>query len=402
MHAWWGVPVDKPRIAVACLSHPVENSPAVKGITHFLADRGTHPELIVDRLSIDRSFVIPGVRIHHALRFATPRILDKLCRPLVRAATKRRRLSALERLLPTCDFCYAIEMHSLRLIHEAGFPLERTGYFSLESEAAMRGMDRAAVNALLGGCAFRVIQSPERADGLNAYLGAHHEFEYLPVALRPYDAPERAILPPHEGIRLVHSGYFAPWAGLTDILTAFRDMPRASLPPVSLLLQGHSRGAERYRADIERLASAQPDVSVDTGFYNDELHRDLLAGHHIGLALYDGKADSPNWQHLLFSSGKIASYLWAGLAVITNIRVPHTQHPPFLSVKQLTPSSLYRAIRHYLEASETYRADARRFADTYYNLDSALTPLLAKTLAGVSVEPHPEATDYDNACARQP
>ena len=67
----------------------------------------------------------------------------------------------------------------------------------------------------------------------------------------------------------------------------------------------------------------------------------------IGVALYSNVNNTINWQNLIFSSGKIANYLWAGLAIITNIESDITLKPPFLKISNLEPRELNQALQQY-------------------------------------------------------
>jgi hypothetical protein len=79
-------------------------------------------------------------------------------------------------------------------------------------------------------------------------------------------------------------------------------------------------------------------------------------------------------------SGKIAAYLWAGLAVITNIRYDLTCDAPFLYVENLSPESLRTALDRYRAAPDRYHRKAMEIAEQYYDIRKYLDRIWERIL----------------------
>jgi hypothetical protein len=94
---------------------------------------------------------------------------------------------------------------------------------------------------------------------------------------------------------------------------------------------------------------------------------------------------SSNWNNLIFSSGKIATYLWAGLAVLTNIDHPLTKSPPFLYIPEITSEAILNALHTYQTSIIDYQNAAFKCAKKYYNLDISMGNIY-KTILTKSVE----------------
>ena len=389
------------RIAILSYHYSVEFSPTIKALATYLAGQGHRVEIFTDRLCRSKTFRLRGVAVHtnsttrpHFAR----RLLSRMLRdfhlrpPNPRVGDGEFRASALPQVR-RADWVICVDSHSLESLWRDGFNLRRVVYICLEGLQDFCYLsDRPrVVKRLLTSCAFCIAASGARAADIMKELNATIDFEYLPVSLRPDTTPldPRPRLSADGPIRLVYSGYFADWALLPDLVRAFQGILR-TIPFATLLLQGHHVYTDDHVDMIRGLVRQVPGVTIDTAFYNDGEHRELLCQHDVGIALYahqghEAAQTNPwvydNWQNLLFSSGKIASYLWAGLPVLTNIRDAACDRPPFLKVSDISARALIDAVGRLFEQQAVYRSAARRCADEHYNFDRHMDRIMERLCA---------------------
>ena len=103
---------------------------------------------------------------------------------------------------------------------------------------------------------------------------------------------------------------------------------------------------------------------------DEEDHSIFLSGMDIGLVFYKNIDDSINWKNMFFSSHKLASYLWAGLAVMTNIESQYTDQPPFIKITRFTKEEIWTAVKKYEKEPQRYHDSAREMAKQLFNLDN--------------------------------
>ena len=373
------LPYGKPnmRIAIVSIRYGIEVSPVVKGIALYGQQREDAVTILVDRLYRDPSFHLQGILVntlvpvwlekaHAKVRGWRPfrgrsRILSALSRLQEEEIVRKLRSRA-----KTFDFVFSVEIGPLRFLTEAGFDLGRVAFLSLESVDSLQHYDRRTVNALLSQVAFCMIQSPAREKDLIDYLGISLDCEFLPVSMMPPRHRRKKSRTGAKPLRLVHSGYFAPWSNVLELVEAF--LSPGSPDNVELVLQGHFMGTEDYRDKVLGEARSSDRIRIDTNYYDDDAHAQFLAQFDIGIAFYPNVRVSKNWENLIFSSGKIAAYLWAGLAVITNIRHDLTCDAPFLYVENLSPESLHKALDRYQAAPDRYHRTAIEIAERHYDI----------------------------------
>lgn len=365
------------RIAIVSARYGIEISPVVKGIALYGKQREDTVTILVDRLWRDPSFHLQGIPIHTLV----PVWLEKAqaivrgWRPfrgqsrILSALGYMQRKETVRRLrsrASTCDFVFSVEIAALHLLAEAGFDLGQVAFLSLESMDWLQHYDRRTVNALLSEAAFCMIQSPARGKDLIDYLGISLDFEFLPVSMIPPRHKRKKSQTGVKTLRLVHSGYFAPWSNALELVEAF--LRSGFSDDVELVLQGHFMGTEDYRDKVLQGAHGSARIQIDTNYYDDDAHAQFLAQFDVGIAFYSNVSGSKNWENLIFCSGKIAAYLWAGLAVITNIRHDLTCDAPFLYVENLRPESLRKALNHYRAAPDRYHRTAIEIAERHYDI----------------------------------
>jgi len=386
------IPYGRPnimRIAIVSVRYGIEVSPTVKGIALYGQQRGDAVTILADRLCRDPSFHLQGIlintlvpvwleRTHAKVRAWRPfrgrgRILSVLNwmgeKEIVRELRSRAK---------TFDFVFGVEIVALHCLAKAGFDLGQVAFLSLESTGLLEHYARVTVNALLSRVAFCMIQSPARRQNLIDYLGISLDCEFLPVSMVPPRHKRKRSQTEAKTLRLVHSGYFAPWSNVIELVEAF--LSPGFPDNVELVLQGHLMGTEDYYDRVLGKVHGSGRIRIDTNYYDDDAHAQFLAQFDIGIAFYPNVSGSKNWENMIFSSGKLAAYLWAGLAVITNIRHDLTCDAPFLYVKDLSPESLRKALDRYRAAPDRYHKTAREIAKRHYDIRKYLDKIWERIL----------------------
>lgn len=378
----------QPTVTVVVRRYGLETSPTVKGICAYFADRGTRCLIITDELLRERSFTIPGTELLIAVphRWSTAReesaarwlkrvpflrgrLLQRV-REMFRIGREQRFRAALAATIPADSIIYCIEFHSLRSALASGIDPSSIVYVSLELEQQMLPYPAEECRRQLESCRGCIVQSQERAADLNRFLGSSIQFSLLPVSRIPAPGTPRKA---SERVSLVFSGYFARWSCLEETVSAFLSLHSPSVR--SLMVQGHAVGTEEYYGTVQRMAATDDRITLTTDYFDDDAHLQFLRGFDIGLALYQPDSDIANWNNLVLSSGKIATYAWAGLAIITNIDAPMTKVPPFLFVPSITAEELGRCVELYAGDREQYHRASRELAERYYDLFARMRPI---------------------------
>jgi hypothetical protein len=380
------------KIAIVSIRYGIEVSPVIKGIALYGQQRGDAVTILVDRLYRDPSFHLQGIQINTLVPVWLEKVYANVRRwppfpgrgRILSALNWMREKEIVRKLrsrAKTFDFAFSVEMAALHFLAEAGFELGQAAFLSLESMDLLEHYDRRTANALLSQVAFCVIQSPEREKDLIDYLGTSLDFEFLPVSMTPPRHKRKRSQTEVKTLRLVHSGYFAPWSNVLELVEAF--LSPGSSDNVELVLQGHFMGTENYRDKVIDEARCSDRIRIDTHYYDDDAHAQFLAQFDMGIAFYSNVRGSKNWENLLFCSGKIAAYLWAGLAVITNIRHDLTRDAPFLYVENLRPDSLRKALDCYQAGPDRYHRAAIEIAERHYDIRKYLDRIWERILLQV-------------------
>jgi hypothetical protein len=264
-----------------------------------------------------------------------------------------------------------VEFASLDAVARTGFPLSKAIYLFLEGIACTRPFNRDYVKTMLTNCAFCIIASEERGRDIDKHFGLALDFEYVPVSMRP--PLRKEILANKKGsvekgeLNIVYSGYIAEWSCLGEFIELYRRLPMFERS--RLCIHGHKMGTKRYYKAVVAKVKGMKGVTVDQSYYVGEGYHEFLSRFDIGLAFYKNYINSSDWDNLMFSSGKIASYLWAGMAVMTNILHPLSMRPPFLYVESINEVAVSDAILHYHVDREGYQKAARECAAKFYNIE---------------------------------
>jgi hypothetical protein len=200
---------------------------------------------------------------------------------------------------------------------------------------------------------------------LNDAVGRVLEYQYLPVSTVPH-TPTRRCQFNGSPIKIVYSGYIARWSHLEDFLLAYREIEREM--PVTLTVHGHSYGTNEYLREILALLADLTTARYEKRPMSERAHQAFLEDYDVGVGLYLPVDGNDNWKGLLRSSGKIAAYLWSGLAVLTNLIDDDTRDIPFLFASQPTPNAVCEALRVYQSNRDSYVSGALRYASEHYNI----------------------------------
>ncbi|MDP3014081.1 MAG: hypothetical protein Q8M92_07570, partial [Candidatus Subteraquimicrobiales bacterium] len=180
----------------------IEVSPTVKSVARYLKDQNMRVEILVyNTTNIGRNIQLNGIPIIelkpqawsnllNAIRSMPRNIVAKVIRQIYVRIDKaifnpiatRIALNRLKKRLNNYDLIIAGEWYGLNDLHALGYPLSKVIYLSLEAEDQMANsaVEKQYINDLLSKCAFLIIQSEERKNGLTKYLERDFDFEYLP------------------------------------------------------------------------------------------------------------------------------------------------------------------------------------------------------------------------------
>jgi len=361
-------PKNENKAAVVSFSYSVEVSPTIKNICSYLTEHGWRVEIYVEDLYRETGFRFPKVTLLN-MQESSDRITGSEKKTAFEAFVKNR--------LSGCRIVFAVDFPALDILHRIGFDLAQVIFLSFEGIDYFLEYDREYVSRLIAGCAFGAIQSRERQKTVETYLNAAVDWELLPVALRPskdIDGQKQIA----GLVKIIYSGYFAPWACLLEFLRSFNDSGVSAF--CRLLLHGHFMGTDAYFQTVAALAGEIPNVQVATGYQEEKEYYQMLASHNLGVAIYGMPSATGNFENMIFSSGKIAAYLWNGLAVLTNIDAPVTRKPPFLFLKNLDAESLGNALESYVSRPRSFSKAAVRLAVEQYNFDKYMVPIYRRLL----------------------
>ncbi len=400
------------RIAVVVShSYAMQVSPTVKDICRYLAVQGFDVDIYIDQFyPPDLQFSIPGAEIikaesnilWHLLRFIDRmpinmpnrnsffmRVLHKLFGKEFATGQLRSSLEKfkpiislwqLKKKLKKYDWIFCIEIMALDIVEKSGWDLSHASYLSLESVQLVSKYELEYIRDLFRQISFCIIQSPERGKDFEEYLGLKLDFEYLPVSMLPRIPRNRTVPTPPTSTRILYSGYIAEWAQLLEFLVAYSACDAKARG--MLVLQGHYFGTQKYLEQLQSIASKMEGVVIQTNYLADQEFYDFIDGFDVGLALYKAPDDNPvarvNWDNLIFSSGKIAAYLWSGLAVITNIDSLLSRKPPFLYIDVITAENIAYALKEYESRRSEYRDAALKCANQCYNMERSMIRIIER------------------------
>jgi len=376
--------VKSNRIAVVAYEYPVETSPITVNCCLDLAEKGYQVDLITDELRRDKSFKIPNVRIisfrprllcHSYWHFLMKRRFGKIILKFDKWLFAHR----LKRIINNYHSILCMEFWSLDSVARTGFGLSKVIYLILEGIACTRPYNIDYVKQLLSSCDFCIVPSKERGADIEKYFNLTLDFEYLPISMRSptYEKIiEKKESDSEHKLQIIYSGYFAEWACLREFIDAYQQIP--SFGEHRLYLHGHKVGTEKYYQEVMSRIEKRRHITVDLSFYDSDSYWKYLSKFDIGVALYKNYCNSTDWENLIFSSGKIPSYLWSGLAILTNISHPHTKKPPFLYIDSISSDTISAAIDDYLENIPVYRVAAFEHAKKYYNLHHYMENIVSR------------------------
>ncbi len=163
-----------------------------------------------------------------------------------------------------------------------------------------------------------IIQDAERAKALLAENRPGHDRVLLvpngpsgPANLGKSDFLQRRFGIPHDTQIVLHAGMIGDWVLSSEITRSVRDWP----PGFCLVM--HSNEPRRLdEPDIRQLSDLHEPrltLSLDPVAASDV--DDLISSASIGIAAY-GQGLGPNWDLIVYASGKLGHYLRNGLPVI--------------------------------------------------------------------------------------
>jgi|ERR1035437_1564667 hypothetical protein len=366
-------PPEKHNFAIVCYSYTIEISPFLKNICSYLYENeyGT-TDVYIDN-QITRSNFLPqsGINI---IKFNS--LITDLLTKYILIDKKVLYIILLKLYLKPKlhKKVFAVDYPALDILNRISFPLNRVIFLSLEGTDYMRHIPLKDVVKLLPKCQSHWIASKERGQKINDFLNLNLDFTYFPISQRP---KIENIKTSSSSPKIIFSGYFAKWSMLEDLIDL--NINSFSFYPTTLYLQGHSYGTEKYLEIIKNKTRDQKNIIIDTNYYSDDEHHNLLSDFDIGLAFYKNPSSTDNFENMIFSSGKIASYLWAGLAVMTNIDCELTRKPPFIIIKNLNRDEYVKGIKIFQNNSEEFHKSAYNLAQSKYNFDIYMNKILVNS-----------------------
>jgi len=379
------------RIAIISYKYPISLSPTIKSIISYFTDRSIVVDIFVDQMS--NGFVSDNTNFISLIPILILKFIKKMeskfGKYTICGRSVDRYIFRIYQILESkfvfykissklnknkYVYIFCIEAHSLKKLSQQKNILQSTIYVSLELAAIISEYDKKEVAIALSKCKACLIQSEERGKDLLQYLETKIKIEYLPVSLRPRISEE--AIKCREKTKIIYSGYFAEWACLREFLNEYIKIERND---ILLRLQGHSEGTQAFLEELRLVSENSEKIEFDFRYYSDEKHFKMLSTNDIGLALYKKQINDTNWENIIFSSGKIATYLWAGLPIITNIDEEITRKPPFLYISEITAAKLDESISKYNMDRKVYTRSALQLAENYYNFDKYMD-IIAKNL----------------------
>lgn len=358
-------PLEKNNFSIICYSYSFEVSPFLKSICSYFYDNGFgETDVFIDKLERSNLSSQKGVNI---ITWMSPKLIR-----FFRVDLNVLFFFSLKLLLKENRYKYvlAVDFLSLNLINKNLFPLNEVIFLSFEGTDYMRHFPKQDVVNILSKCQTHLIASKERGKEINDFFRLNINFIYFPISLRPaIEMIKQVSLFP----KIIFSGYFAEWSALGDLIDLFinSDLSNKS----NLYLQGHFYGTDEYLKTIKGKIASQTNIAIDNSYYSDKNHHELLSKFDIGIAFYKNIQGVDNFENLIFSSGKIASYLWAGLAVMTNIDCELTKNFPFIFIGNLEPRNFINGLKIFQNNKDEIYKSAYILAETNYNFDTYMADI---------------------------
>lgn len=371
-------PNAKHDFAIICYLYEIETSPFLKSLCSYFYDKGyDSTDVFVYKLGRSNLLSQKGICV---VKFNSI-IVDVLNKYLL-LSMQVLYVLLLKVYLKTRDYKYifAVDYQSLNFINKVSFPLDKVIFLSMEGTDYMRLYPLSEVLKTLPKCRSYIIASKERGQEINDFLKLNLPFTYFPISLRP---KTQITKPLSSNLNIIYSGYFAKWSALEDLIDSYINSFLAN--QLHLYLQGHFYGTGDYLQAIKTKVDLYSNITIDTNYYSDDEHSVLLSNFDIGIAFYKNLTGTDNFENLIFSSGKIASYLWAGLAVMTNIDCALTKIFPFIFVEDLNAENFQNGLTLFQNNKEEFRRSAYKLAQAKYNFDTYMDEIFQNNF--VNVEP---------------
>jgi len=361
------------KYALVCYSYSIEVSPFLTNLCSYLYENeNVRTDIYLDTLVRHKSFTLDGANLF-ILKFP---YFEKLLNRKI-DFKKKYFVFLLNVFLSFKRYShiFVVDYLALDILRKTNYPLRKVTYISFEGTDYMHGFEKSMIKRSLTKCHSQIIASSERAERINAYLQSNIQFYLFPISIRP-----KRVIKHNESatLKMIFSGYFAEWSAIEELIFLFRHGNYKSA--ASLLIQGHAMGTKDYYTRIKQLAENQENIAVDSGYYTENEHYEMLSNNDIGIAFYKNLTGTDNFENLIYSSGKIASYLWAGLAVMTNIDCPLTHRRPFLFVREFSMVDFTESCNKYQNNRNSFKESAFRLANEKYNFDTYMADFMNENL----------------------
>jgi hypothetical protein len=361
------------KIGIICYRYSLEISSLIKNISTYLSDKNNQVDIFVDKLFVDSKFKFLSENIR--IIFPEKKIIFEtlLSDEKKISVLKKYYIKGIKNKRNNYDLIFAVDFSALDILKKTKANFNKIIALMLEGFNYCMNFNSKYIRNILISCKKIIFTDKDRAEDFFNLLGFElNNIEYLPVSVRTKNIV-RKTESNSELINLLYSGYFADWACVHEIVNLFKS---CEVQNIKLTLHGHSMGTEYYLEEAHRLCMNDANILFDKSFYDDEKYCSFLSKYDIGIAFYKDINNDGNFSNIILSSGKIAAYLSAGLAVITNLDNEITSKPPFLLVKDFSKYAFLEKIEYYKRNKSSFIQSAYELVDNFYNFDKYMDKII--------------------------
>ena len=364
------------KICVLAYKYAIEVSPIVKNLCTYLADFNEGiVDVYVDELYRDTSFAFKNENINIKHINVEPDFIKKKFFNKTKMINKKKNTFAqkLKLVINNYNVIIAIDFWALDILYMTSVDFSKVVVLILEGPNYIANYDTKYVRILIEKCRMLIFTDNERETDFRNFIKYDHQnIKYLPVSIRFLKRKYLNRIDSKE-ISIIYSGYFAKWACVHELINLYLNSFNENR---LLTLHGHSMGTEVYLQSAIELSKGDSSIKFNTDYFNDDEYLDYLSEFDLGIAFYNDINSDGNFSNIILSSGKIASYLFSGLGIITNIENEITLKPPFIVVKNFSETEWSTGIKKFENNRKHYKESAYALAEEFYNFDKYMGTII--------------------------
>jgi len=361
------------KIGIICYRYSLEISSFIKNISTYLADKNYQIDIFVDNLYVDSKFNFLSKNINIIV---TEKILffDIFLNNKKKITlNKNHYIKIIKNNLNNYDLFFAVDFSALDILNKTKVNFKKVVALMLEGYNYCKDYNNEYIKNILISCKKIIFTDEQRAKDFFNLLGYElSNIAYLPVSVRINNITMKKESD-SDLTNIIYSGYFANWACVHEIVNLFNSCEQQN---IKLTLHGHSMGTEDYFKKTHELCMCNSNIILEKLFYNDDKYVSFLSKYDIGIAFYKDINNDGNFSNIILSSGKIAAYLSAGLAVLTNLDNEMTSKPPFLFINNYSKKDFLEKINYYNENRNIFIKSAYDLINTLYNFDRYIDKII--------------------------